>query len=265
MALYSLILKGIKNTALKAKDNILIEVKNIKKSFTNLHTIEDISLTLEKNQFVSIVGPSGCGKSTLFDVIAGLEKPDRGFVFIDGRQFNGRTGRVSYMHQKDLLFPWSTILNNVCVPLILKGLRRKDAAIKAKKHFPAFGLEGFEKSYPSQLSGGMRQRAALLRTYLFADDIMLLDEPFGSLDAITRKKMQMWLLKIWEQINASILFITHDIEEAIFLSDRIYVLSERPAIVKKTFDIDMKRPRDSSILTSAGFNEIKKQIFELLY
>ncbi len=247
------------------KDNILIEVKNIKKSFTNLHTIEDISLVLEKNQFVSILGPSGCGKSTLFDVIAGLEKPDRGFVFIDGRQFNGRTGRVSYMHQKDLLFPWATILNNVCIPLILKGYRRKDAAVKAMEHFPAFGLEGFEKSYPCQLSGGMRQRAALLRTYLFADDIMLLDEPFGSLDAITRKKMQMWLLKIWEQINASILFITHDIEEAIFLSDKIYVLSERPAIVKKTFKIDIKRPRDGKIFTSAEFNKIKKQIFELLY
>jgi len=254
-----------KKATVEAKKSAVIEVKNVKKSFTGLHTLEDISLVLEKNRFVSIVGPSGCGKSTLFDIISGLEKPDRGNVFIDGQDYNGRTGRVSYMHQKDLLFPWSTILNNVCVPLLIKGFKKKEAAIKARGHFPAFGLEGFENSYPSQLSGGMRQRAALLRTYLFADDIMLLDEPFGSLDAITRKKMQLWLLKIWEQINASILFITHDIEEAIFLSDSIYLLSERPAIVKKTFNIDIKRPRDSSILTSPGFNEIKKEIYELLY
>jgi len=245
--------------------DILIEVKNIKKSFTGLHTIEDISLTLGRNQFVSIVGPSGCGKSTLFDIISGLEKPDRGDIFIDGKIFNGKTGRVSYMHQKDLLFPWSNILNNVCVPLLIKGYNKKEARGIAVKHFPAFGLEGFENSYPVQLSGGMRQRASLLRTYLFADDIMLLDEPFGSLDAITRRKMQMWLLEIWEKINASILFITHDIDEAIFLSDRIYLLSRRPAVVKETFDISIERPRDSRILTSPQFNRIKEKILKLLY
>lgn len=244
---------------------VLIEVENIKKSFVNLHTIEDVSIKLENNQFVSILGPSGCGKSTLFDIIAGLEKPDRGKVLIDGKNYNGITGRVSYMHQKDLLFPWNTIINNLCIPLILKGKNKKEAHAAAAKYLHIFGLEGFENNYPSQLSGGMRQRAALLRTYLFADDIMLLDEPFGSLDAITRKKMQLWLLGIWEKIKASILFITHDIDEAIFLSDRIYLLSERPAVVKGIFDIEIERPRDKSAFTSEKFNKLKEQILKLLY
>jgi ABC-type nitrate/sulfonate/bicarbonate transport system ATPase subunit len=246
------------------ESNILIEAINIKKSFADLHTLEDVSIKLEKNQFVSILGPSGCGKSTLFDIIAGLEKPDRGTVLIDNKIYNGKTGRVSYMHQKDLLFPWSTILNNVCVPLIIKGKGKKQSQETAKKYFQTFGLEGFENNYPSQLSGGMRQRAALLRTYLFANDIMLLDEPFGSLDAITRRKMQLWLLEIWEKIKASILFITHDIDEAIFLSDRIYLLSKRPAVIKEIFNVKIKRPRDNKTFTSLEFNKIKEKILTLL-
>jgi ABC-type nitrate/sulfonate/bicarbonate transport system ATPase subunit len=213
---------------------------------------------------VSILGPSGCGKSTLFNIISGLERPDRGRVLINGEEYNGRTGRVSYMHQKDLLLPWKNILDNVCLPLFIKGNKRKEAHVKAEEYFPDFGLDGFEGKYPNQLSGGMRQRAALLRTYLFADDIMLLDEPFGSLDAITRRKMQDWLLGLFEKLDASILFITHDIDEAIFLSDRIYLLSKRPAVVRKTFDIDIKRPRDARMLTSAHFNRLKEQIIKLL-
>ncbi len=245
-------------------DRILIKVNNIKKSFGDLYTIEDVSLSLGRQQFVSIIGPSGCGKSTLFDVIAGLEKPDYGTVFIDGKNFNGRTGRVSYMHQKDLLFPWNTILTNVSLPLRIKGMSIKHSTEKAKKQFHTFGLDGFENSYPGQLSGGMRQRAALLRTYLFADDIMLLDEPFGSLDAITRHRMQLWLLDIWEKINASVLFITHDIDEAIFLSDRIYLLSKRPAVVKEVFEINIERPRDNRTFTSDTFIRIKEKILNLL-
>ena len=247
-----------------AESNILIEAVSIKKSFADLHTLEDVSVKLEKNQFVSILGPSGCGKSTLFDIIAGLEKPDRGTILIDNQVYNGKTGRVSYMHQKDLLFPWSTILNNVCIPLILKGKSKKQSQEKAKQYFNTFGLEGFENNYPNQLSGGMRQRAALLRTYLFANDIMLLDEPFGSLDAITRRKMQQWLLEIWDKIKASILFITHDIDEAIFLSDRIYLLSKRPAVVKEIFDVKIIRPRDNKTFTSLEFNKIKEKILTML-
>jgi len=243
---------------------ILIEAVNIKKSFGSLHTLEDISLTLKKNQFVSILGPSGCGKSTLFDVISGLELPDRGNIIIEGKNYNGKTGRVSYMHQKDLLLPWNTIIANVSLSLLIKGWGKKEAENEARKYFTDFGLKGFEKSYPGQLSGGMRQRAALLRTYLFARDIMLLDEPFGSLDAITRRKMQLWLLGIWKRIKASILFITHDIDEAIFLSDRIYLLSRRPSVVREIFDVDIGRPRSNKTFTAAGFNKIKEKIINLL-
>lgn len=245
-------------------NNTVLEVKDIRKSYPGLHTLEDISLRLEKNQFISILGPSGCGKSTLFNIVSGLELPDRGNVFINGKDFNGKTGRVSYMHQKDLLLPWKNIIDNVCLPLYIKGMDRETAHGKAVENFADFGLEGFEKKYPYQLSGGMRQRAALLRTYLFADDIMLLDEPFGSLDAITRRKMQDWLLELYEKLDASILFITHDIDEAIFLSDRIYLLSKRPAVVRKTFDIDIKRPRNKKILTSSQFNDLKEEIIKLL-
>ena len=244
--------------------NSILEVKNLKKSYPGLNTIEDISLKLERKQFVSILGPSGCGKSTLFNIISGLEMPDRGKVIIDGKDFNGKTGRVSYMHQKDLLFPWSSILNNVCLPLFLKGGNKKNSYLEAEKHFKDFGLEGFEDNYPNQLSGGMRQRAALLRTYLFAGDIMLLDEPFGSLDAITRRKMQLWLLEILEKIKASVLFITHAVDEAIFLSDRIYLLSERPAVIRKIFDIDIKRPRDKKMFTTPEFIKLKEEIITLL-
>ncbi len=246
------------------KDRIILQVKDIKKSYPGLPTLEDISLDLGKGEFVSILGPSGCGKSTLFNIISGLERPDRGRVIIDGRDYNGKTGRVSYMHQKDLLLPWRNILDNVCLPLFINNVKRPDAHKKAREYFPDFGLKGFEEKYPHQLSGGMKQRAALLRTYLFADDIMLLDEPFGSLDAITRRKMQDWLLGLFEKIDASILFITHSIDEAIFLSDRIYLLSQRPGRVTKIFDIGLSRPRDLDVLTSTKFNQLKQEIIRLL-
>lgn len=241
-----------------------VEIINVSKKFGNLHTLNDISLTLEENQFVTILGPSGSGKSTVFNIISGISKPDRGQVLIEGENYIGKTGRVSYMHQKDLLLPWKNILGNVCVPLILKGSSKKDSEEKALKYFPLFGLAGFESSYPDQLSGGMRQRASLLRTYLFSNDIMLLDEPFGGLDAITKRKMQYWLLEVFKNLNASILFITHDIDEAIFLSDKVYVFSERPASIKAVFDVDIDRPRDNDTFTSKKFNEMKKEILDLL-
>ncbi|MCL4418070.1 MAG: ABC transporter ATP-binding protein [Actinobacteria bacterium] len=246
------------------KPKAIIEAINIKKSFGNLRTLEDISLTLEKNQIVTLLGPSGCGKSTLFDIISGLEKPDKGQILIEGKDYIGKTGRVSYMHQKDLLLPWNTILNNVCISLIIKGFKRSQSYKKAAGYFRLFGLEGFENHYPKQLSGGMKQRAALLRTYLFADDIMLLDEPFGSLDAITRRKMQFWLLGILENLKSSVLFITHDIDEAIFLSDKIYLLSKRPAVVKEIFNVNIKKPRENSTLTSKEFIKIKEKILDIL-
>jgi ABC-type nitrate/sulfonate/bicarbonate transport system ATPase subunit len=241
-----------------------VEALNIKKSFSSLDTLEDVSIALEENKFVSILGPSGCGKSTLFDIISGLEKPDKGMVLIEGKNYTGKTGRVSYMHQKDLLLPWKTVLDNSCIPLIIKGLSLGQSREKANSYFSLFGLSGFEKYYPGQLSGGMKQRAALLRTYLFSDDIMLLDEPFGGLDAMTRRDMQLWLLKLLANFKSSILFITHSVDEAIFLSDKIYLFSKRPAIVKKVFEINIKRPRDYKVFTSNEFNKIKGEILHLL-
>jgi ABC-type nitrate/sulfonate/bicarbonate transport system ATPase subunit len=229
-----------------------------------MQVLQDISVQAREQQFVSILGPSGCGKSTLFEIISGLLKPDRGGIEIDGLDFLGKTGRVSYMPQKNLLLPWMNIIDNVSLPLMLKGKTWQEARKHALQYFEVFGLEGFEKSYPVQLSGGMKQRAALLRTYLFASDIMLLDEPFGALDAITRNKMHMWLLDIWEKYRPTVLFITHDIDEAIFLSDKIYVLTERPAQVKKEIDVDLPRPRTKKTLTTPAFLLFKEEILSIL-
>lgn len=241
-----------------------VEVANISSRYEDLQVIEDISLFAGKNELVSILGPSGCGKSTLFNIISGLIKPDRGRVYIEGKEYTGKPGRVSYMHQKDLLFPWRTIIDNVCIPLVIRGEGLGQARVRANKYFEVFGLEGFQQKYPFQLSGGMRQRAALLRTYMFKSDIMLLDEPFGGLDAITKRKMQEWLLQVIRKLNSTILFITHDIDEAIFLSDRIYLFTERPASVNRVFNVDIERPRGNKTFTSVKFNRLKENIMEYL-
>lgn len=241
-----------------------LEAIGIEKSFGKLHTLEKVYIELEENQFVSILGPSGSGKSSLFNIISGLVKPDAGKIFIEGQEYTGKTGRVSYMQQKDLLLPWRTIIDNVSIPLLLKGVKREAAARAAGEYFLSFGLSGFEDNYPSQLSGGMRQRAALLRTYLFSKDIMLLDEPFGGLDAITRRKMQQWLMEVLSQLKGSILFITHDVDEAIFLSDKIYIFTERPATVKAVFEVKLPRPRNTGTLTCEDFTRIKEEILRLL-
>lgn len=250
-------------TYLNNKD-VKLELKNINKAFEDTSVLEGISLQLHNKEFVSILGPSGSGKSTLFNVISGLLQPDGGEVLIEGVPHTGKTGRVSYMYQKDLLLPWRRIIDNAALPLLVKGLKKQQAREQVAPYFKVFGLEGFEYKYPFQLSGGMRQRTALLRTYMFSRDIMLLDEPFGGLDAITRAKMHQWLLEVLQQVEASVLFITHDIEEAIYLSDRIYILSERPARIKKEISIDLNRPRTKDLLVSPEFNSLKAEILSLL-
>jgi len=243
---------------------IKLEVKNIKKSFENNPVIDDVTLYLSEGEFVSILGLSGSGKSTIFNIISGLLLPDEGEVIIDGENCTGKTGRVSYMYQKDLLLPWKNIIDNVSLPLVIKGVSKKRAREEVKGYFKTFELEGFEYNYPFQLSGGMRQRAALLRTYMFSKDIMLLDDPFASLDAITRWKMQCWLVNVLKDLKTSTLFITHDIDEAVFLSDRIYVLTERPARIKEEVMVDIPKPRDRTITTTQEFNSIKKHLLELM-
>ena len=243
---------------------VKLKAEKITKTFEETKVLDIVSIELKQCEFVSIIGPSGCGKSTIFNIISGLTKPDSGEVFIDGKNYTGKTARVSYLHQKDLLLPWKRIIDNVSIPLILKGESRKTSRDKAAAYFELFGLEGFESKYPHQLSGGMKQRAALLRTYLFSKDIMLLDEPFGGLDALTKSKMYIWLKKVTEDLKTSVLFITHDVEEAIFLSDRIYILSDRPAKIQKEIMINLPLMRGKEIILSNEFIQIKKEILETM-
>lgn len=208
-----------------------LTIQEVSKTLDKIDTLDNVSLQVRDQEFVAVLGPSGCGKSTLLNIVSGLIIPDRGQILIGGEDWTGRTGRVSYMQQDDLLLPSRNILDNVTIPLLLKGIKKNRARDVAQSFFADFGLEGFECYYPDQLSGGMRQRAALLRTYLFASDILLLDEPFVSLDAITRRKMQLWLRDLRHNYPSSVLFVTHDIDEALILADRVYVFSARPARV----------------------------------
>ncbi len=241
-----------------------LRVSNIKKNFGSMDIIDDVSFYANENEFISLLGPSGSGKSTIFNIISGLLSKDGGKIIIDGEECYGRNKKVSYMHQKDLLLPWKNIMDNTSLSLIIKGKSKKQARAEVIKHFKTFGLEGFEYKYPFQLSGGMKQRAALLRTYMSSSDIMLLDEPFGALDAITRAKMQYWLLEMTKELKATIIFITHDIEEAVFLSDRIYLLSDKPATIIKEIIVDLPKTRTKDIVTSEKFNKIKKSILQIL-
>lgn len=202
----------------------LLSVQNINKSFGERPVLKNVSFSLEKGEFVSIIGKSGSGKSTLFNIIAGLEAPDLGQVILNGNEITGKTGHVSYMLQKDLLFPYYTILDNVCLPLVIGGSKKEEVRARVAPLFKDFGIEGTQKLYPTQLSGGMKQRAALLRTYLSAREITLLDEPFSALDMLTKTQMHDWYLSTVETLHLTTLLITHDIEEALQLSDRILVL-----------------------------------------
>lgn len=229
--------------------------------------IEDVNLELRSSEFLTIVGPSGCGKSTLLNIVAGLEEPTSGAIEIrgDGATAQKGRGQFAYMFQKDLLFPWRTILDNVSVGLEVQGVGRAQARHRASELLSRFGLHAFADKYPSQLSGGMRQRAALMRTLLCDRKYLLLDEPFGALDAMTRGVMQEWLLKVWEADNRAILFITHDIEEAIFLSDRVLMMSARPGRIKGEVAVNLERPRTHEVLTSPEFTRMKKTILDQMY
>lgn len=226
--------------------------------------IEDISIELHDNEIVCLLGTSGSGKTTLFNVIAGLLVPDKGSVFLNGEDIAGKPGHISYMLQKDLLLPYKTIEDNVALPLIIKGEGKKEARIKAGVFFEQFGLEGTQKKYPHQLSGGMRQRAALLRTYMFSKDVALLDEPFSALDTLTKSDMHKWYLDVMDEIHLSTLFITHDIDEAILLSDRIYLLTGKPGHITEEIKIDEPKPRRKDFNLTEGFLEYKKRILEKL-
>ncbi|RME43890.1 MAG: ABC transporter ATP-binding protein [Chloroflexi bacterium] len=226
--------------------------------------LQDISLTVWPEEFVTLLGPSASGKSTLFNIIVGLEEPDEGTIRLDGGVVKRRTGHVAYMPQKDLLLPWRTVLDNVILGPEIAGVDREEATRQARELIPLFGLDGFENSYPSALSGGMRQRAALLRTFLYQKDLLLLDEPFGALDALTRMELQEWLLEVWEQFKHTILFITHDVDEAIFLSDRVYVMTPRPGRIRDVVVVELGRPRRRAMENTLEFIRLRERLLSIL-
>ena len=230
-------------------------VENVSFAYEKENIIEDIHIELRDHELVSLLGSSGGGKTTLFHVISGLNKPQKGRILLDGKDITGQPGHVSYMLQKDLLLPYRTIEDNVILPMLIRGEKKKEAREKAGKFFEEFGLEGTQKKYP---------RAALLRTYMFSRNVALLDEPFSALDTLTKHDMHSWYLNVMDKIRMSTLFITHDIEEAILLSDRIYLLTGKPGRITEEIVIKEPKPRREDFHLTKEFLEYKKKILEKL-
>src|SRR5215468_142879 len=224
-----------------------------------------ITLSIPQGRFVSLIGPSGCGKSTIFNIIAGLLEPTGGRVLIDGVDATGTIGRVGYMPQKDLLLPWRTVLDYVILGMEIQQVPLRASRERALPLLHRYGLAGFEYLYPSALSGGMRQRAALLRTLLFDTDVILLDEPFGALDAQIKLKMQEWLMQLWSDFSKTVLFVTHDVEEAIYLSDEVHVMGTRPGRIIASIPVPLARPRVRGSVLGPDFLAIKERCLELLH
>ena len=236
-----------------------LAVRGVSVTRGGVHILDGIDLEVEAGSFLALIGPSGAGKSTLLGLLAGLELPDAGVVEKDGSPL-ARPGLVSYMPQSDLLLPWRNVLANVSLGLEATGTSKQDAREKAVKALQRFGLEEFAKVPPTALSGGMRSRVALLRTALLERDVLLLDEPFGALDALTRRSLQGWLLDVRDTLAATIVLVTHDVDEALLLADRVVVLTERPARVALDLPVDLDRPRSMELETTEEFARLKKKL-----
>lgn len=242
-----------------------LEVRGVTFSYDHVKPIlNDISLTLNEGELICMLGTSGCGKTTLFNIIAGLLHPEQGQVLLDGEDITGRTGRIGYMLQKDMLLPYRTVEDNAALPLLIKGMKKRDARRAAGEHFARFGIEGTQKKYPAELSGGMRQRVALLRTYLIDAEVALLDEPFSALDAFTKREMHQWYLDVMNSIRLSTIFITHDVDEAILLSDRIYLLGGRPGRILSEITVDEPKPRRKDFALTDEFLRYKREILSTI-
>jgi ABC-type nitrate/sulfonate/bicarbonate transport system ATPase subunit len=243
----------------------LLEVKGLRMAYgsgpDSLSVLGDVHLRLDRGEFIALIGPSGCGKSTFFNLLAGLVQPNGGEIRLQGGPVADLRGAIAYMQQKDLLLPWRKTLDNAVLGLEIQGVPRPTARKRARDLLTVFGLKGFEDRYPHELSGGMRQRVALMRTILCGKDIWLLDEPFGALDAITRREMQTWLLKAWERYGASVLLVTHDVEEALVLADRVYVMTARPSRIRASLAVPLARPRP---VTQADMVRLKADLLGLL-
>jgi ABC-type nitrate/sulfonate/bicarbonate transport system ATPase subunit len=243
-----------------------LDVEDVSHTFAGppaVAVLDGLSLGVDAGRFVSLVGPSGCGKSTLLRILAGLLEPASGAARVKGRSTIGRPGLVAYMPQRDLLLPWRRALDNAVLGADVAG-SGAEARSRARRWFEHFGLGGFEDAWPSQLSGGMRQRLALLRTFLFDRDVVLLDEPFGALDAITRREMQGWLQELCAEERRTVLFVTHDVEEALFLSDTVHVLSSRPGRLVESFRVGFDRPRPRDLITNPAFVRLKGRLLAAL-
>ena len=241
-----------------------LKATNITKSYNNCNVIQNVNINLDEGEIVSLLGVSGVGKTTVFNILSGLVKPDVGKVFLEDKDITGIPGNVSYMLQKDQLFEFKTIIDNISLPLIIKGIKKEEARSIARSYLDKFGLENCEKSYPKQLSGGMRQRAAFLRTYLFSSEVALLDEPFSALDPFTKYNMYRWYLDIIKDIRLSTMFISHDIDEAILLSNRIYIMAGNPGEIVAEIKV-INKPDDIIKFTlEEEFIKYKKQIIEAM-
>ena len=236
-----------------------LKVKNIKKDFGDLRVLDDIDFEVEEDKLICVVGPSGCGKTTLLRIIIGLEQPTAGSVLIKDKPLEQSVSDLGFVFQEPALFPWRSALENVKFPLEIKGIEKKEKEEIAKKYLKLVGLKGFENSYPFELSGGMKQRVALARVLAKDSEILLMDEPFASVDAQTSNKLQEELVDLWQKTKKTIIFITHSIDEAIYLSDKIMVLSKGPSVIKKVLGNTLLRPRDRN---SLEFIELKKAVME---
>ena len=240
---------------------IILSVKRFNKHFNSLHVIDNVDFDLKKGEILCIVGPSGCGKTTILRAIAGLEKVSSGKICLEGEEIDGPGPDRGMVFQDPALFPWRSALKNVEFGLEIKGLKREEREKIAKETMELVGLSDFSHSYPYQLSGGMQQRVGLARVLANDPEMLLMDEPFGALDAQTRNTMQDELLRIWHETKKTIMFVTHSVDEAIYLGDRIFVLSGRPTTVRRKIDVKIERPRDR---TGERFNDLRGGILELL-
>lgn len=239
----------------------VLTLDNISKKFADNDIIKNLQLQVNNGEFVSILGPSGSGKSTLFSLIGGILSPDSGTILLEDKNINGNTGAISYMPQSPSLLPWKTVLQNVLLGQELKGSKDEE---KALQMIEKAGLAEYANAYPRQLSGGMKQRVSFIRALLSPQPLICLDEPFSALDELTRLDMQKWLLSIWEDHRRTVLFVTHNIEEALFLSDRIVILSNKPASILADFEIPFKRPRGEELFLEDDFFEWKRKIYHAM-
>lgn len=246
--------------------NSMLEFCNVNFKYDNNQEllIKDLNFNVNKGEFVSIVGPSGCGKSTIFRLILGLEQASKGEIHINGNRIEKQNNCIGYMPQRDLLIPWRTILSNASLPLEIKGMKPKEASKKAEDYLNLFGLGMYKDKYPKDLSGGMRQRVSFIRTLLTGAEVLLLDEPFSALDAITKINMQEWLISQWSKLNKTILFITHDVEEALFLSNKIFIITEKPITKLNGIEVPVSYPRDRHMLSLPEILSIKEDLVNQL-